>query len=461
MRTSSIQTDKKNTHTYLCVLSWCLGATLWFSAIGIHLGPIILQPTDLVILAGYPLILLCYARFGPRFLVFIIVYVLCLLLALVNPAHGDRLTISYYVVFLLPLMILLYITLRDQHGGWRFIQGFAAGGVLMMPLGLIQFVFGPETLDIRSNTNFSILHQPNRAFGLAAESALFASPLCLLIGMLVTMSRLNISQVFHLYLFRSLGNTTVLAVLALVTLVLTLSSTIFSLLPVIFVLVLIQTMQMRPEYIVLYLIAALLGYLFVIYVFLPLWGTLRGGAQNSIYLRYTSMVASILALQNEQAILGFGMGNNHLATPYLQLAADLLNRDDWGDFFFNQQEGINSALLTKVFEEGIVGISQILLSLWFLCSAYLHLSKTDAFSRIMLTTATASLIIAFLVNGYRGSYISWFWMVVPLALLEREKQPVQRTFKTPLPRTPLRLRSIMVPPIAKIPGPGLAMESRS
>ena len=420
-----------------------------------------MQPADLVILAGYPLILISCTRLGPRFLVFVVVYALCLLLALVNPAHGDRLTISYYVIFLLPLTILLYITLRDQHGGWRFIQGFATGGALMMPLGLIQFVFGAETFDIRSNTNFSIL-QGNRAVGLLAEPSLFAVNLCLLIGMLITMSILNISYVFHSYLFRSLGNTTVLAVLASAILVLTLSSTIFSLLPVILVLVMVQTIQAKPKHIFLYLIAALLTYLFVNYVFLPLWGTVRGGgALNSIYLRYTSMVASVMALQEEQAILGFGLGNNHLTAQYLDRAAQSLNIDGWGHFAFFQQEGITSLLFTKVFEEGIVGAGQILLSLWFLCSAYLHLSKTDAFSRIMLTTAVASLIIAFLIDGYRGSYVNYLWMVVPLALLERKKQPVQTTFKTPLPRTPLRLKSIMVPPIAKIPGPGLAMESRS
>lgn len=433
----------------LSLTGFMLGASLWFAAFGIHIWSVILQPSDLVIIAGYPILLAYWKRLGPAGVLVLLTSLVIFFAALLN--DGDAIFFLFYLTLLLPFCFLLYIIVQDQHAGWRFLQGFTVGGCLTIVHFLAQTYFGPASLDFRTNTNFT-LPAYSRGYGLLPEVSTLVTYFIYLLCITLTMVRLGAR-----YIFRPAGNTLFLALLTLACMLITASSSVIVILPVILVIILVHTQRISMRNIFLLVLALPALALILNYYFQEYYFQIRGSAGlASLRIRFTTFMAGLSVLSSGE-VFGVGLGNNHLITERIYRAASELGVQNYTFV----PDGVNSLVIQRIFEEGYMGLMQIALLIYLFITAHLRLlrAREDTVGKILLMVATASFITSTIASGYRGIYMNWFWMVIPAALLDsRVRKIVEQTRAVIKPaslsqpaKTPLRLTSSLVPSVARLP----------
>lgn len=121
------------------------------------------------------------------------------------------------------------------------------------------------------------------------------------------------------------------------------------------------------------------------------------------------MLTGLSVLANGE-VFGVGLGNNEQLTLYAHEIARTLN------FKFGLvPEGINSFIIERIFEEGWLAVIMFGVAVTMLISALLR-QQPDPTVLCFAILALASFLIGFLVTGYRGIYMYWFWLGAAPAL---------------------------------------------
>lgn len=447
---------------WLGLVAFMMGLTQWFPSLGIHLGDFTLQPADLVILAGCPLLLAYRNSFRTAGHLTSILFLLSILFAILS-FKSQMLTIVYHLVFILPFMMLVYLFTQNERSGWSFLQGFLLGAVptflavLFQGYGTLFIDSHAFAFDPRTNLNFSTPHY-SRAYGWFAEPSLLAANTLMSLCCSIILVRLGDDR---LAMHPVMSRRSVQALLTVITvgvIVPTVSSSVIFLMPLLLTIVYLYTIRKGTVGSIITMLAFIVLLVCVILAFwLFVYSPRRAGevatGWGSIVLRFAGFLSPIYMIR-EGNLLGVGLGNNHQVLGYYSEAMALLGYE-WvymSAWLPVLPAGITSSIIQRIFEEGIFSILSISLGLYYLCKVAIVRPRRDAFGTSMFILSLASCVLGLFITGYRGIYTIWFWYMVPAALLDwRLAEP--RVPVGSLPKIPLYLDSILVPPVPGSIGP--------
>lgn len=377
--------------------------SLWFPALALPAGPINLQPADLVVLSVLPLVL-AYAMQLPGAL--LIVMSLSLLSAFVSLLAGGQMVIFiYYLVFPTSFAAFIALVIIRPETRIIFLRHFLFAGLFSCGLFVAQIVFGVQNLDFRNNTSFSLPPHLGRGFALFPETSTFSTHLIYLLGIMLIGFRFR-SLRQHL----NTGGMLKWLLLAMACLAFSRSSSVILIAPLIFVFAYMKGRELSVSNLIgvtiAFAVMVLLLQLFVSNFYLE---RAQGSALRSIYLRGITMLTGLSVLANGE-VFGVGLGNNEQVTQYAHEIARTLS------FKFGLvPEGINSFVIARIFEEGWLAVITFGVAVTMLIGAVLR-HQPDPTVLCFAILALASFLIGFLVTGYRGIYMNWFWLGAAPAL---------------------------------------------
>ncbi|MEM9348798.1 MAG: hypothetical protein AAGA47_00935 [Pseudomonadota bacterium] len=398
----------------LRIMAFWLGVSLWFPAFGLSLGPITLQPTDFVILLSYPIVLVFLPRLTGLAWLVMLLFVGSTLASFVAMG-GSAVIFFYYLVFPLPFMVMIFIVCRQEDTAILFFKGFFVGAATSVLFAFLQLAVGAERLDFRTNRNFTLPPQFDRAFALFPEISTFATHLIYLISVSLVYLRSGVRKVFS-----PAGYVFLILVLGTVALMLTRSSSVLLVAPLAFAVAILVTQKFTTAGIIKLLVAVTLGGLLLLIFFNAYYSDRfeNNAAFRSMQLRGITMLVGVSVLGTGE-VFGVGVGNNFQVTwRALDLGQQL------GFSFITIPSGVNSFIIARIFEEGYGALVQFSASFAILVWAFCQRDKGIVI-KALLVLSVASLLVSLFVTGYRGIYMNWFWLIVPAAVLARSA-PVRR-----------------------------------
>ncbi|MEL7254288.1 MAG: hypothetical protein AAGL23_08935 [Pseudomonadota bacterium] len=367
-----------------------------------------MQPTDFVILLSYPILLVFLPRLSGLAWLVVIVFVGSTLVSFLA-MRGSTVVFAYYLVFSLPFLIMMFLVCREEEAAILFFKGFFVGAALSVLFAFIQLAVGTERLDFRSNRNFSLPQQFNRAFALFPEISTFATHLIYLMSVALVYFRSGVRKVFT-----PAGHLLLILLSATVALMLTRSSSVILVAPLVFAVAILATQKFTTSGVLKLLVVVTLGGLLLLLFFNHYYADRfeNNAAFRSMQLRGITMLVGLSVLGTGE-IFGVGVGNNFQVTwRALELGQQL------GFSFITVPSGVNSFVIARVFEEGYGALLQFAASFAMLVWAFCQPNK-GIVTKALLVLSVASLLVSLLVTGYRGIYMNWVWLIVPAAVLAR------------------------------------------
>lgn len=392
-------------------LEWYAGATgsfLWLPALALPAGGVFLQPLDLITCTCCLLAVWCVLKIDRSILIVLLATNLSWVFATLN--NGALPVAAYYFFFVNIFSVLIAAALSVPSGQRAFISLFMVGGYVSHLLAFLQFVAGAENLDLRNNLNFSLPPQYGRAFALFPEVSLFAAMSIPFIIILMTRAvAFNGRVVIRALPFLML-------ILALFNIAVTRSTSVLIIFPVVALYAFAEGRRLTADTL-LKLGVILLGIGLAVLIFVLTFYADRMGADasagRSAEIRFASVIAAAKFFL-EGNVMGVGIGNNsQVAHLYLLVVREL------GLVVDLNAVGVNSFLISRIFEEGILGLLQILLSLYFLVQVLRPGFPAPRNLKVLLLSFFLS---AVLVAGYRGLYEYWLMLIVPVSLWSAARQ---------------------------------------
>ena len=389
--------------TLLPLWAIAAGLALWMPAVGVPVWVLPMQPMDIVVLAGLPLLaafVRALSRTASRVLLPCVASIALSWVAM----GGQVLVLGWTVVFALPFVALMTLTLQAPLARRLFLRSFLVGGALSATFFLLQITFGAEGLDWRSNLAFRLPPQYGRAFALFPEVSTFATHAAITCGM-----------VFALILHRqSLPRHRHRAVLLLAILGLALlfsrSTTVLVLVPLLGVTALSLTTRLTMNTLLLSLILIAVLSLFMAY-FLQTFYMERlesDSAGRSVSMRLASILGGLSPLISGE-MFGVGIGENSQVTRRAYDAAQV-----FGLRFGKLPDGVNSQIIGRIFEEGWAAVVQMAAAVWMLMRSRISCRASPEMAALFVL-AMGSFLSALMISGYRGIYTNWFWLAAAAA----------------------------------------------
>ena len=396
----------------LNALTALIGFFLWTPALGLPVGPMWLQPVDILIVLGYPTILAFLPQLPKKTALVILLSAASAFCAALN--GGDFFILVYYLGFVTPFLLFIGVVASRPDTRKTFITFFALGGATSLALFTGLLVVGAENLDFRNNMTFGLPQQYKRGFGLFPEVSTFSTHLIYLLGVIIVFLRAQ--TVRRLFPF---GRVSVLAVLVIICLLFTRSTSILVVAPAIVAVAYFKGRTLSLKGVVgAILVVAITTILLQVYIEVFYSERASAGGHRSIWLRGISILAGLSVLPNGE-IFGVGLGNNHMITERAIETARTL-----GFSLILIPEGINSFVVTRIFEEGWSVVLPFGVAFSYLvvtCTVY----QRDVYARAFVVLAVASAMVSLSVTGYRGIYMNWFWLAAASALMNQTKPQTQ------------------------------------
>jgi len=378
--------------------AFCVGAALWVPAIGLQFGFVFLQPMDLLALAGIPLVIV----FIPRYTLGIHTVILLFCFSLFSAwamSGGVFIVLLWTLLFACPTIILLSLVLQDPFSRLRCLQGFfiaAAGSVFLF---FLQIIFGAETLDFRSNLSFRLPPHFGRGFALFPEVSTFAAHCILAFGACLAIglhTKTGATQRRRALAF---------AGILLLALMFTRSSSVVVLLPLIVVLTVLVTQKPSLNTVLFLFLISFIGAALLV-AFLQVFYMDRlenNAATRSAAMRLASILGGLSPLWRGE-IFGVGIGENAQVSYRAYEAAK-----EFGLDFGKLPEGINSHIVTRIFEEGWPALLHMGVCAGMLFRARHNIRATPDLTAFYVIVVGAA-CVALMVIGYRGIYTNWIWL---------------------------------------------------
>lgn len=398
---------KKTTLEHSALTLWArfAGLALWLPALGIPFERIYLQPMDIMVLAGAPLIPAFWRQFsGPAFWIFMP------LLASLGLSWiamgGEVMVLIWTLIFALPFVALMYLALSHPRAQAAFLRGFLYGAFGAVLLFMAQIIFGAEGLDFRSNTAFSLPPQYGRGFALFPEVSTFATHGIIAFGV-------ALAGVLHPLTPRAARHRR-LALMGLlaVALMFSRSTSVILLAPLMAGIAVMVTTRPTLNTVLMTMGLAMMGALFLSF-FLSAFYVDRletHAADRSMAMRLASILAGLSPLASGE-IFGIGLGQNDAVRLRAHEVARAL-----GLSFGQLPTGVNSQIIGRIFEEGWPALIQMVMATGLLIRARAT-ARQDSVTAALFVLAAGSLLSALLVTGYRGIYTNWIWLAAAAALL--------------------------------------------
>ncbi|SLN69242.1 hypothetical protein [Roseisalinus antarcticus] len=390
----------------LKVFASVLAFLLWVPAIGLPAGPIWLQPVDILVILAYPLIVTFLPQMPVRTGLMILFSMGASMISLL--VGGEVMILIYYLGFVMPFMAVIGVIARAEDTRRAFIRGFVLGGACSALFFLLQFAVGAETLDFRTNRTFGLVPQYGRGFALFPEVSTFTTHTIYLLAVLIVLWRGGraYARVF------SFGRVVPLILIALACLILSRSSSVVLIAPIMVIVAYFKGRRLGRNGLIGAALLVILGSA-VLNVFVTEFYAERfgEGGLRSMYLRGISIVSGLSVLTSGET-LGVGVGNNHMIT---ERAWDVARQI--GFVLILVPEGINSFVVSRIFEEGWPAALMFLLGAVFVVRAIGQTQPTP-YARAFAVLAVGSMLVSLMVTGYRGIYMNWFWLAAAPALIQ-------------------------------------------
>lgn len=384
--------------TLLPLWAIAAGLALWVPAVGVPVWVLPMQPMDLTVLAGFPL-LLAYMRTISRNAIRVLLPCAASVALSWFAMGGQVLILGWVVVFALPFVALMTVTLQIPLARRMFLRAFLAGAALSALFFLAQIAFGAEGLDWRNNLAFRLPPQYGRGFALFPEVSIFATHAAITSGMglaVLLHMKSTIKQRRHAVFF--------LAAMGL-SLLFSRSTTVLVLVPMLGVTALALTTRLTLNTLLLSLVMIAILSVFMAY-FLQSFYAERletDAASRSMAMRLASMLGGISPLTSGE-IFGVGIGENSQIARRAHDAAHT-----FGLRFGKLPDGVNSQIIGRIFEEGWPALIQMALAFWFLLRSRITCHATPEMAALFVL-AVGSFLSALMISGYRGIYTNWFWL---------------------------------------------------
>jgi hypothetical protein len=388
----------------LALWAWGAGLTLWAPALAVPAGGLPLQPMDLVVLAGWPL-LAVFARRLPPAMLGILATGLLSVAASWTAVGGQALILIWTLGLAFPLVALAALTAAEPRAARAFVSAFLTGAGASALLFLAQIAVGAENLDFRNNPAFRLPPHFGRGFALFPEVSTFAAHSVIAFG-----TALALALHPQTAPGRRQRLLLLVALLAL-ALLLTRSTSVVLLLPVITGLALAKTTRASVNTLILAgLVTAVFAALILVFLqSLYIERIESDAAQRSASMRLASILGGLTPLARGE-VFGVGIGNNaEIAQRAFEVARDL------GLSFGKLPDGVNAQLIGRIFEEGWPAVLQFAVAGAVLLSALLAARSPTEIALACL--AAGSLLVAVAVIGYRGIYTTWLWLALPAGLI--------------------------------------------
>ena len=392
------------------------GLALWLPALGVPLGRILMQPMDLLVIAGLPLIPTFWRQFtGPAFWVLMpLPASLCLGWFAVG---GQLLVLLWTLLFALPFLALMTLAFKRRLARTVLLKSLILGAGLSALLFLAQIAFGADRLDFRTNTAFSLPPQYGRGFALFPEVSTFATHAIMALG-------LGLALVMHPLTAPRLRRRALARVRALlVARLFSRSTSVIVLAPLLGGAAVVVTSRPTLNTLLMTMGLALVGAV-ILSLFLQAFYVDRlasHAAERSAAMRLASILGGLSPLISGE-IFGMGLGENDAVRLRAHEAARALGR-----CFGNLPVGINSQVVSRLFEEGWPAALHLGLGAALLLKARRR-ARMSPETAALFVFAVGSALAALLVTGYRGIYTNWVWLAAAAALA-----PAQRRTADPRP----------------------------
>lgn len=384
------------------------GVTLWFPALAIPAGPYRLQLAEVLGPAGLLLALYYGLPSRPLPIVVFMLYLMSFTAALIN--GGDFITYIYYVLFVFSGSFAFYTFAKYEQQRIHFLKGFMLSGGVSVTLFLLQYFLNAQALDFRNNTNFDLQYQYDRAFALFPEISTFAIFAIALVGIFLQRA-LSAKE-------RTFKNIFYLTIIFL-CLILSASSSFIVVLPLVILATLWLSARFNIKNIVFAFLFTVVAYAGAVTFLDQAYANRGQAASASMSARASTILGTIIYLRDGN-LLGAGLGNNGQISPYSWQAAQ-----EFGLQFVNNQEGITSLTFSRMFEEGLLALLQIIICMISLGVVTLRARKLTLNDQSLLIIGITFFLGATLVSGYRGLLNSWLWMCIPLVLLPKVRSGAQ------------------------------------
>ncbi len=390
-------------------LALAFGLALWVPALGLPVSVVTLQPMDILVLVGIPLIIVFRRALPGRMAIVLLLLIGSFCLSLW--VGGSPAIFAYYGVFIVPFLLQTVIICRFDTSLRLLMIGFIVGGILSGLLFAAQMLLGAEDLDFRTNVFFQLPPHYGRGFAIFPEVSTFACHFILLLGVFL---------IYSLAPATDRGSRPLLlfiVALMLAVLMLTRSSSLLLVAPmVVSFAVYCTTRPTLNGLLITFLLTAVAALVLSTFLAAFFGEQLESAsASRSAAIRLSSVIGGVSVLGSGE-VFGVGLGNN-----------DLVQRrafDATRGFGLSNRRlptGVNSLVVGRIFEEGWPALVQLLYSLILLIKAARRKSM-QPIEKCLLLIGFGSLLISFFVIGYRGIYANWLWLAVPVALLAGQHQ---------------------------------------
>ena len=403
-------------HNSRLVSAWAFlaGFFLWLPAVGLSFLPLPLQPMDILVLAGSPLIALQWRSLGAGTGMIALTFIASVCLSFVV-VGGEALALLHALVLALPFLLLVSIVARLPDARGFFLVGFLLASAASVGLFFAQLAIGAEALDFRTNDAFSLPPQYLRGFAFFPEVSTYATHSIIALAVcLCVLWHPNGSK-------RWRGVLKLLACALTAALLFSRSTSFLVITPMLCALAAGQARKLDSRSILTLLLVSGICVAILI-VFFNTFYTDRletASATRSASMRFASVAAGLSPLWRGETF-GVGLGENH---EILRRAFDIGRALDLR--FGQLPKGVNSQIIARIFEEGWPAVLNIVAGMTFLLRGVLKRSADPVVAALMVIAA-GSFLTALLVTGYRGIYTNWIWLAVPAALLAAQ-QPVRRS----------------------------------
>lgn len=390
-------------HGFLSIWAMFAGLSLWVPAWAVPITQIPIQSMDVVVVLGYPILLLFLKRILKSALWVLVPAIISVSVSWFV-SGGEGLILIWTVAFALPFVALMSLVLGSLSSTRRFLQAFFMAGALSVALFMTQVFFGVEPLDFRTNMAFRLPPQFGRGFALFPEVSTFASHVGLVAGMaLVLALHRTSSKIEH-------QRALLMLLLCAVALLFSRSTSVLIILPLLFAAGLSVTTRFTLN--TLFLATLLAGLLCMfLTMFIAVFYDERvasSSATRSVAMRLASILAGLTPLINGETF-GVGIGRNDLLQYRV---SDVAAKFDL--HFGVLPDGVNSQIVGRIFEEGWFAFLQLGIGV-FLLANMRNLARRHPENAVLFVLAVGSLLSALLVTGYRGIYTNWIWLAVVTA----------------------------------------------
>jgi len=387
---------------YLSLFGWLVGLFLWCPALAVPVGFIFLQPLDVLVLLSPPLLWRLRAVIPPRTSFLLVLFWVSIGLSFLQ--GGSPVILIYYIVFISLFLLLISTIMTSKRAVDYLLAGFLIGGGLSFVLFAAQLLLGAELLDFRNNLHFRLPPHFGRGFALFPEVSTFAAHAIIWLAVLFLLLLRNPTRPGLWLVFMA----------ASFLLMFTKSTSVIALLPLIIGGGLI--LALRPSLNNTLLMGVVLGVVtLVLLAFIGVFFVERletNAAGRSFAMRLASILAGFSTLSSGE-VFGVGLGQN----DEIRLRAFEIARQT-GLVFGRLPEGVNSLVVTRIFEEGWPAVLHLGLPMFWLAQCWRQRPVLPR-QQALLMLASGTLIVSFAIIGYRGIYTNWLWLGIAPALVPR------------------------------------------